>query len=270
MLGHLKAIWTFRHFWMSLVKMDLMTRYRKSVLGIGWSLLQPLAMTAILTVVFSQFVRDPDPTKDWRVYSVLTITAMTVYGFLRDNAQQGCQCLARNEAYIRQCPLPFSIYSLRTVLGNAVHYAITLAVILLIGMVLGGSWERAQGMLQASWMLLPMFFVSLVCAWALATIFGFATVYFNDVSHILEIAAQMFFFLTPIIYGRKMLDDNGRSWLVDWNPAAAFIEAYQKPLVDLEPASTQAYLLSCGFTAAMVLLAVLAIRLLSKRVIFQM
>jgi ABC-type polysaccharide/polyol phosphate export permease len=110
MLAHFNAIWKFRHFWMSLVKMDLMTRYRKSVLGIGWSLLQPVMMTAILTVVFSQFVRDPSNPNNWQSYSILTITAMTVYGFLRDNALHGCHCLARNESYIRQTPLPFSIY----------------------------------------------------------------------------------------------------------------------------------------------------------------
>ena len=52
--AYFRAIWRCRYFWMSLVKMDLRTRYRRSVLGIGWSLLNPIAMTAIFCVVFSK------------------------------------------------------------------------------------------------------------------------------------------------------------------------------------------------------------------------
>ena len=48
MLSHMQSIWTFRHFWMALVKMDLRTKYRRSVLGIGWSVLNPIMMSAVL------------------------------------------------------------------------------------------------------------------------------------------------------------------------------------------------------------------------------
>ena len=58
MMNHLQAVWTFRYFWLSLVKMDLMTRYRKSVLGVAWSLLHPLSMTAI----FCSSPEQPSPT----------------------------------------------------------------------------------------------------------------------------------------------------------------------------------------------------------------
>ncbi len=269
MLAHCNAIWKFRHFWMSLVKMDLMTRYRKSVLGIGWSLLQPIAMTAILTVVFSQIgPRGQTVETGWQHYSVMTFTAMTIFGFLRDTALHGCRCLTHNEAYIRQCPLPFSIYSLRTVLGLTIHFLITMLVIVAMAMLFKG----VEPTLQSVWMILPMLPLIVICGWALATISGFATVYFNDVSHILEIGAQMFFFLTPVIYERKVLigDVPSRAVLVDYNPAAAFIETFQKPLVYHESASVLAYSLASATTVVLVIVACLMIRFLSKRVIFHM
>src|SRR5438874_10877163 len=52
MLSYVSAVWRCRYFWLSLVKMDLRTRYRRSVLGMGWSLLHPIAMTIVLCVVF--------------------------------------------------------------------------------------------------------------------------------------------------------------------------------------------------------------------------
>ena len=274
MLAHFNAIWKFRHFWMSLVKMDLMTRYRKSVLGIGWSLLQPVMMTAILTLVFSQIgPRGQTVETGWQHYSVMTFIAMTVYGFLRDSALHGCHCLSRNESYIRQTPLPFSIYSMRTVLGLTIHFLITVVVLLAMALGFESMGYLNQGQLSnCIWMILPMLPLIVICGWALATIAGFATVYFNDVSHILEIGAQMFFFLTPVIYERKVLigEDGSRAWLVDYNPAAAFIETFQKPLVYHEPATVLAYSLAIGTTAFLVLVACLMIRYLSKRVIFHM
>ena len=57
MTGYLSKVWRLRHFWMALVRIDLRNRYRRSVIGIGWSLLQPIAMTTVLCVVFSQLFK---------------------------------------------------------------------------------------------------------------------------------------------------------------------------------------------------------------------
>jgi ABC-type polysaccharide/polyol phosphate export permease len=266
MVSHLAAIWQYRYFWMSLVKMDLMTRYRKSVLGIGWSLLQPLAMTAIFTMVFSQFVNDPNDPNAWKKYSVMTLTAMTVFGFLRDSMLHGCQALVRNEAYIRQCPLPFSIYPMRIVLGNAIHFAIAMALIVVLASVL----LKNPLVIQHLWMVLPMFLAAMICAWSLATLSSFATVYFHDTAHILEILAQMVFFLTPIIYGRQYLKED-KQWIVNINPAAAYIEAFQQPLIENgTAASWNSYALALGFTALLFGAAVLSIRTLAKKIIFHL
>src|SRR4051794_819838 len=62
MLGQLGTIWKYRHFWLSLVVMDLRTRYRRSILGVGWSLMNPLMMTIVFCVVFGAWFHNPD----WR------------------------------------------------------------------------------------------------------------------------------------------------------------------------------------------------------------
>lgn len=266
MIQHLKAVWTFRYFWMSLVKMDLLTRYRKSVLGVAWSLLHPLAMTAIFCLVFANLMGGGD----WKRYAQLTLAGMAVYGFLRDSTLQGTQSLIRHESYIRQIPLPFGIYSLRIMLSNAVHFLITLAVLVVMIAV----FQRSGRVFADLWMVLPMIALAVLFAWALAAVAGFATVYFHDLSHLLEIAAQLLFFLTPIVYGRELLVNpekgTNKAWIADWNPAAAFIETFRKPLIDGTPASAQEYLLAAGTTVAAVGLAMLTIGKLSKRVIFQM
>src|SRR5260221_10868882 len=105
------AIWNCRYFWMSLVRMDLRTRYRRSVLGMGWSLLNPIAMTAILCTVFStlfnQSVRD---------YAPFLFAGLATWNYLMTATLQGCQCFFQGESYIRQHPAPLAVYPLRTAL----------------------------------------------------------------------------------------------------------------------------------------------------------
>src|SRR5579885_3244026 len=108
MFRHLSAVWTARHFLLALVRLDLRLRYRRSVLGIGWSLLNPLAMTAVFTVVFSQLLGGNDLPR----YVPHLLIGMAVWGFLREAAVSGCRSLINNESYIRQSPLPYGIYTL--------------------------------------------------------------------------------------------------------------------------------------------------------------
>src|SRR5215475_13403986 len=77
MVAYLGTVWGCRYFWLSLVRMDLRTRYRGSALGLGWSLLQPIAMTAILCSVFSTIFK-----ADVRVYAPFLMSGLTFWNFV--------------------------------------------------------------------------------------------------------------------------------------------------------------------------------------------
>jgi len=101
---YLATVWRFRYFWMSLVRMDLRTRYRRSLLGVGWPLLQPLAMTGIFCLVFQQVMQVPIEK-----YVPNVLTGLVCWNFITACAVAGCHCFIIGEAYIRQCPLPLAI-----------------------------------------------------------------------------------------------------------------------------------------------------------------
>jgi lipopolysaccharide transport system permease protein len=87
MINYIKDIWNCRYFWLSLVRMDLRTRYRRSVLGIGWSLLNPIAMTIILTTVFHEFFHLPI-----KEYALYLITGLATWQYVLNVSLHGCQC----------------------------------------------------------------------------------------------------------------------------------------------------------------------------------
>jgi ABC-type polysaccharide/polyol phosphate export permease len=262
MFTHLTAVWKFRYFLGALVRLDLRLRYRRSVFGIGWSLLNPIAMTCVFCLVFSTLLGE----NNWKDYSCFLLTGLAVWGFLRDAALSGCRTFIQNETYLRQSSLPYSIYPLRTVLGQAIHFAIALAVAMAL-ITLVNLDARAFTVFGA---VLPGLVMALLAAWAVATLAAFANVYFQDTQHLAEVAAQIMFFVTPIMYKPVVLHNKNLTWLVNINPVNVFMDLIRDPLMTGVAPSFADYLHGAGLTAALVGLAVGTMAWLQKKVIFHL
>lgn len=271
MLQHLHAVWKFRYFWMSLVGMDLRSRYRRSVLGIGWSVLHPIALSGVFCLVFSHLMPVSQSNiagfpAPWRAYAAYLLTGMVTWDFIRNSTSIGCNALMHNEAYIRQCPLPYGIYPLRTVMGTGIHFLISIGVMLTLICALKGSFAP----LTMLWAILPVVVLLFLFCWSLATLSAFATVYFHDTSHLVEVGSQLFFFLTPIMYTRDVLDSKGIGFMADLNPVVVFLELMRLPLVEGRVPELMLYGQAAVLTAGAVGLAFGTIGWLQKKVIFQL
>ncbi len=262
MIQHVRAVWQFRHFWMALVRMDLRLRYRRSVLGIGWSMLNPLAMTAVFCVVFSNLMGNGD----WRQTAPTVYAGMIIWEFLKGSALQGCAVFIRNECYVRQSPLPYGIYPLRTVLGTGIHFLISLAVVVAVSAALKGSADPVRML----WAVLPAVGLMAVFCWALATLFAFANVFFEDVQHLLEVVTTIMFFATPIMFPAKVLLDKGYWFLVELNPVVLFLDMIRLPLLDGQLPPVMVYAQATALTVVLVGLAVGTMAWLQKQVIFKL
>jgi ABC-type polysaccharide/polyol phosphate export permease len=221
MLGYLSAVWKCRYFWLSLVKMDLRARYRGSVLGLGWSLLHPLAMTAIICTAFGTLFNT-----DLTFYAPFLMSGLTCWLFLINVSQTGAVCFFTAEAYIRQFPAPLAIYPLRTMLAAAFHFVLALALVLGLTVVVRGLTNIA-----ALFSLFPTLLLLLAFGWSLATVFGLLTVRFRDTHHLTEIGFQTLFYLTPVIYEPKLLHERGLDFLINFNPLVPFLDLLRQPIV---------------------------------------
>ena len=249
---------------MSLVRLDLRNKYRKSVLGIGWSFAHPIAMTAVFCVVFSKFMGPENG--GWRAYAPFLLCGMCVWDFMRNSILSGATSLIQNEPYLRQCPLPFTIYPLRAVLGNVIHVVIALAVVIALVVVLRGSLAS----LATAWAVVPGLALMAAFTLGLATVAAYATVFFRDVKHLIEVGSHVAYFLTPILYRRSVLDDQGLGVIADLNPANTLIELIRAPLVDGVVPGPGLYLYGVVAAAASLLLAAGTTAWLRTRVIFHL
>ncbi len=231
MVAYLRAVWNCRFFWISLVRMDLRTRYRGSFLGVGWSLLNPVVMTLILsTVVTTLFSQNP-----WE-YAPFLFAGLTFWNYVVGITQQGCHCFRQGESYIRQFPAPVAIYPLRTVLGCAFHYCLALSLVVVVtGVTRGVSPVAVAG-------LVPALALLMVMGWSVAVLVGLLNVRFRDTSHIMDLVLQVTFYATPVLYPAQMLAGRKLGMLMQVNPVMPFLQMLRDPILtrQMPPASVYA------------------------------
>jgi lipopolysaccharide transport system permease protein len=255
---YLLGIWRLRYFWLSLVHIDLQSRYRGSVIGMGWSLLHPLIMTAVICAVFSRFFRCDVPG-----YGLFLLVGLTTWGFFTAVMSQGCQAFFHNQSYIRQQPAPLAIYPLRVALGAGVHLGLGLLVAMLISCGLNG-----VGPLLALPALLPALPLLFVFGWSIAILMGIVNVLFQDTQHLIEVALQVLFYMTPIIYPPQMLQERHLGWLVRVNPLATFLALIRQPILDGHVPALATYAVAAATTVMAAAAAGLALRCIERRMIF--
>jgi ABC-type polysaccharide/polyol phosphate export permease len=260
MSEYLAAIWKCRYFWLSLVQMDLRSRYRRSALGIGWSLLHPIAMTAILCVVFPRVFGGMDV----REYAPSVLVGLCFWNFITSTTLVGSQCLINGERYIRQYPAPMAIYPLRTVLGSSFHFLMALLLVFVIRFVLIGF--SGVGSFVS---LIPAVAMLFIVGWSLAVLAGFVTAYFPDMQHLAEVGLQILFYATPIVYPAERLGGK-LGEIVSCNPLAAFLELLRAPLLRGEFPDPSRLAVAALSTAAIAGAATVTLVRLQKKIIFQL
>ena len=218
---YVNEVWRLRHFWLALVRNDLRNRYRRSMIGLGWSLLQPISMTIIFCVVFSALFQ-----QEIRTFAPYLLSGLVFWGFVAGSVNQGCQCFFMGESYIRQHRAPLAIHALRIVLGAGVHFLLGMGVVLVLVAVVGGL-KNPVALLS----LLPALVLMLLLGWSLAVVLGVVNVLFQDTQHLVEVGLQMLFYLTPIMYPAELMRKRSLGWFIDFNPLAALLELIRSPLL---------------------------------------
>jgi ABC-type polysaccharide/polyol phosphate export permease len=257
MRAYLGDVWQCRHFWLSLVSADLQQRYRRSVLGIGWSLLHPLATTAVLCAAFHEIFH-----VSVREFVPFLLAGLAWWAYLSTVTIRGCQCFIEAESFIRQHAVPMAVYPLRTVLGALIHFTIALAVVLVLTWCFHGFGNLAAlPSLAAGLVLLVVF------GWSVALLMGYLNTVFRDVQHLTEIGFQILFYLTPVLYPPAVLQKTRLAWLIEANPLVAYLDLVREPLVDGRAPSLATFAAAVWPTALVTIAALAVLGRLQRRVI---
>jgi lipopolysaccharide transport system permease protein len=257
-MRYLAGIWRARYFWTHLALADLRYRWRRSFFGLSWSIIQPLGITLLLSLVFGRIFNS-----DMREYAPYVLSGMIVWDFITSTTIGGSTAFLQADAYIKQTYHPLAIYTLRTTLANLLVLALastSLIVWVLIAMSQHFGW---------CWMAAPLVFpMAALIAWPMATLFAYISTRFRDVPHALGLVLQALYFVSPIYFEPKVFRNGGLDLLVDYNPIYHLLEIVRAPLLKGEWPTWENYAYCVGTVATMTLLAWLVGRKAERNVIF--
>jgi len=203
----------------NMVSQELRVRYQRSFMGFLWTLINPLLMMTILSLVFSNLF----PTRE--NYSLFLLSGMVPWGLLSGSVVESTNCILVKESLIKKIYVPKLIFPLVRVLLNLVTTTLSLGALFILLIPLGArpSWPM---------LLLPVAMGLLFCfTLGLALFVATANTFFRDCGHLVTVFMQAWYFATPIIYGVSDFPEaiQWRFWL---NPAFYFIEIFHNILCD--------------------------------------
>lgn len=246
LLTYLTNIWRTRYFWTHLALADLRARWRRSFFGILWTIIQPLGMTALISIVFSRIFK-----VDIRDYAPYILSGILIWEFVIATVTGGALAFVQADAYIKQCRHPLAIYTLRTVLTNII--ILGLAGVSLVAWVLVATPQKVDWCWMAA---LTIFPVLALIGWPMATFLAYVATRFRDLPHALGLILQAVWFVSPVYFEANLFRAGGLSWLVDYNPIYHLLELVRAPLLRQSWPTRENYLF-CG--ATIVVFAALAV-----------
>ncbi len=204
----------------NMVVQDLRVRYQRSMLGFLWTLLHPILMMTILSIVFSNLFKTPIKN-----YAVHLFAGMVPWGFLAATLNDCSICIIINENLIRKIYLPKLIFPLSKTLINLITFLLSLTALFLLFKPLGAPVSLA---LLALPMAIVLFFAFVL---GLGMLIATANTFYRDAGHLVTILIQAWYFATPIVYQESNMPAD-RRWMFWLNPAYPFVRMFQSILRD--------------------------------------
>lgn len=219
-----RELWSYRELLYFMVWRDIKVRYRHTVLGVAWALLQPVLTMAVFTIVFGRLAQMPS---DGQPYALFSLTALAPWTFIATAVAGGANALVGSERLISKVYFPRLLLPASAVLTPVVDLAVTLvllaAALAWFGVVPG-----------AAAIVLPLF-VLLAGATALAASLWLSAlnVLYRDVRFIVPFLLQFWMFASPVVYPGSQVPEAWQ-FVYGLNPAATVVEGFRWALLGTE------------------------------------
>lgn len=214
----LRQLFKFRFVVYNLVSSNLRARYRRSILGFFWSLLNPLITMVILALVFSSLYRLP--ISDFGLY---IFSGLLPWQLISNSIINASSSIINAESFLKKVNIPANIFPIVSIGIETLNFFFSFLGLSIIALIFGFRWSLASLFLPIALLLTVLFILGL------ALIVSTVSVFFRDLTHILSISLMGFFYLTPIVYQKSLLPSDAQIWLLA-NPFYYFIEMFHQIL----------------------------------------
>lgn len=224
-----------------LISRDFKVKYKRSILGMAWSFLNPLLTMSVQYVVFSTLFKSDIPN-----YSVYLLTGIVFMNYFTEAVSMGITSITSNAALIKKVYMPKYIYPLSRVISSLVNFLIALIPLMLV-MLFNGLWPRPALLLLVFDILCMLCFVT-----GMVFLLSTAMTFFQDTQFLWSVASMMWMYLTPVFYPESIIPVNLRT-LYHMNPMYQYITFARTCIIDGVSPQPMAFC-ACLVSAMLVLL----------------
>ncbi len=217
----LRDVWRYRELLYFLAWRDVKVRYKQTVLGAAWAILQPVCTMVVFAVFFGRLAKMPS---DGLPYPIFTYAALVPWTFFANGMNQASNSLVAGQNLITQVYFPRLIMPLSAVASGIVDFI--LALLVLVGMM--GYYGIG---LSAKLLVIPLFtLLALAVSLAVGLWLSALNVHYRDVKYVIPFLTQLWLFSTPIAYPSSLLAEPWRS-VYGLNPMVGVVEGFRWALL---------------------------------------
>jgi ABC-type polysaccharide/polyol phosphate export permease len=200
-IDFLRQVYSYRGYIVQSISRDLRKKYKRSSLGYFWSMLNPLLMITVLTIIFSNLLPRVEN------YAVFLFSALMAWQYFSGSVTSSMSSVRGNMNLIQQVPMPKYIFPVTIACSNLVDMALTSVALFIVMVVVGH---------PPHWTLIlfpVVFFPLFLMTVGLGLLLSVSAIFFEDTKHLTKVTMQAWYYMTPILYGPDMLPKAAGEWL---------------------------------------------------------
>ena len=215
MIANIRKLFSYRELIVSLTKKELKVKYRGSVLGFFWSLLNPILTMLVYSFVFSIVLRAGIPE-----FAIFLICALLPFNFLSNSVNYGASSIIANSNLVNKIYFPSEIIPLSIILANLFNFLLELAALFIVMGIMGYSFYIYLYLLPV------VIFIQFFLVVGMTLLVSALNVFFRDLQHLITIIMMVWFFGTPIIYPLSMVPERFQ-FIIKINPMTIYAAYYR-------------------------------------------
>jgi len=222
LIQRLAAVWTYRELLGNLTRKELKVKYKNSILGFMWSLLNPLLYLIIFSVVFQEILRAQIPT-----YAIFLLSGLLVWNLFSTGLASATGSIVGNASLVQKVWFPREVLPLSSIGAALVHFFLQTLVLASAMVVL-----RHPPSLLGLVLIIPALISLLLILSGLGVLLSALNVKLRDIQHLLELVLLAWFWFTPIVYEYLPIQERlgSWSWIAFINPVLPIVMAFQRAL----------------------------------------
>jgi lipopolysaccharide transport system permease protein len=221
----LGAVWQHTEIIYILALRDIKVRYKQSLAGIGWAIMQPLLTMVVFTAVFAGVVRVPT---DGSPYPLFSLTALVPWSYFVHAITKTTTCLVTDRDLVTRVYFPRLVLPISAVIGGLVDFLIAFTLLVILLVIYGAAPTAAV-------FLLPLFvLMAMLTALALGLWLSALNVQYRDVNNALPFFTQLLMFISPVAYPASVIPEKWQM-VYSLNPMATVINGFRWALLEGQP-----------------------------------